>query len=109
MKIHTWGIAATLAATALMAVPGGGEAAPAPPSRAGVASAEPAVVTAAYRTCWRRDGVRHCRWVDDTPRRTERDRHNGSGPLDPDAYRAGSARWWQEMDRSGRGGQSDTP
>jgi hypothetical protein len=53
----------------------------------------------AYRTCWWRHGVRHCRY------------HRGvrfyryGGPHLPEAYRTGSTRWWQEMDRQDRGGR----
>jgi hypothetical protein len=48
----------------------------------------------AYRRCRWRNGVRRCRWVD--------------GPRIygyPEAYPTGSTRWWQEMDRGGRGGR----
>jgi hypothetical protein len=53
----------------------------------------------AYRTCWWHHGVRHCRY------------HRGvrfyryGGPHLPEAYRTGSTRWWQEMDRQDRGGR----
>jgi hypothetical protein len=49
--------------------------------------------------CWWHRGERHCR------------RHGGyrvygyTGPHYPEAYRTGSGRWWQEMDRAGRGGR----
>jgi hypothetical protein len=61
----------------------------------GSSNAEPV----AYRTCWWRHGVRHCRY------------HRGvrfyryGGPHLPEAYRTGSTRWWQEMDRQDRGGR----
>jgi hypothetical protein len=49
------------------------------------------------RRCWWHRGVRHCRY-------------RGSGaygysPNLPEAYRTGSGRWWQEMDRQDRGGR----
>jgi hypothetical protein len=48
------------------------------------------------RRCWWRNGVRHC----------QRYRVYGySGPHYPEAYRTGSSRWWQEMDREDRGGR----
>jgi hypothetical protein len=50
--------------------------------------------------CWWRHGVRHCRWY--RPRvYGYRYREYGN----PDAYRTGSSRWWQEMDRQDRGGR----
>jgi hypothetical protein len=51
--------------------------------------------------CWRRDGVRHCRLFH--PSYGYLPRH----PIynDPGAYRLGTNRWWQEMDRQNRGGR----
>jgi hypothetical protein len=58
------------------------------------------VQSIAYRRCWWRHGVRHCR------------RYRGRGygyrqwrPRDPEAYPTGSSYWWQEMDRQDRGGR----
>ncbi|HEU0159203.1 MAG TPA: hypothetical protein VFR00_07810 [Hyphomicrobiaceae bacterium] len=73
----------------------------------------PAAVTAgtdgkaesiAYRRCWWQGGHRHCRWFGPA------DRGYGYGyryygPLYPEAYRTGTRRWWQEMDRDDRGGR----
>jgi hypothetical protein len=53
----------------------------------------------AYRRCWWRHGVRHCRHYGGG--RT----YGYSGPHLPEAYRTGSSRWWQEMDRQDRGGR----
>ena len=63
-------------------------------------------LSVAYRCYWR-GGHRHCRWYGS--------RHRGPGyrgygyryygPLYPEAYRTGSSRWWQEMDREDRGGR----
>ena len=63
-------------------------------------------LSVAYRCYWR-GGRRHCRWYGS--------RHRGPGyrgygyryygPLYPEAYRTGSSRWWQEMDREDRGGR----
>jgi hypothetical protein len=53
----------------------------------------------AYRNCWWRHGVRHCRYY-----RGARS-YGYSGPHVPEAYPAGSSRWWQEMDRQDRGGR----
>lgn len=109
MKTCHWGVAA-LALAALMA-PGQSEAAPAPRATGitNAASIDRSIdLVAAHRACWRENGVRHCRQIDATPRRAERP-NDSDGPLDPRGYRTGSARWWQEMDRAGRGGQSDTP
>jgi hypothetical protein len=53
--------------------------------------------------CWWHRGVHHCQ------------RYGGyraygySGPYRSDAYRTGSRRWWQEMDREGRGGRGNRP
>jgi hypothetical protein len=48
------------------------------------------------RRCWWRNGVRHCQRYGV---------YGYSGPHYPEAYRTGSSRWWQEMDREGRGGR----
>ena len=58
-----------------------------------------AVEKAAYG-CWWRNGVRHCR------------RGYGYRPHSreygfPENYRTGSNRWWQEMDRTDRGGRGN--
>ena len=74
------------------------QAAPQVPAVEGPASA----LTAVAQRCWTRGGVRRCRWVG--PRyygyRTRYREYNN-----PDAYRTGSSRWWQEMDRLDRGGR----
>jgi len=57
----------------------------------GVPLAEPVA-----RRCWWRNGVRHCRSYGV---------YGYSGPHYPEAYRTGSSRWWQEMDRQDRGGR----
>ena len=57
----------------------------------GIPLAEPAA-----RRCWWRNGVRHCQRYGV---------FGYSGPHYPEAYRTGSSRWWQEMDREGRGGR----
>lgn len=55
----------------------------------------------AWRRCWVRHGVRHCRWTDGSRSRG----YYGYRPHYPEAYRTGSSRWWQEMDRQDRGGR----
>jgi len=60
---------------------------------------QPNAEPVAYRTCWWRHGVRHCR----NYRGARFYRY--SGPHLPEAYRTGSTRWWQEMDRQDRGGR----
>jgi hypothetical protein len=55
----------------------------------------------AYRRCWWQGGSRHCRYG--SPYRGYGYRYDG--PLYPEAYRTGSSRWWQEMDREDRGGR----
>lgn len=54
------------------------------------------VDSVAYRNCWWRHGVRHCRYYRG---------YGYTGPHLPEAYRTGSTRWWQEMDRQDRGGR----
>ena len=54
------------------------------------------VETVAYRRCVRIDGNRICRWY-----RSPRVREYGY----PENYRTGSNSWWQEMDRTDRGGR----
>ena len=56
----------------------------------------------AYRRCWWQDGSRHCRSYG-SPYRGYGYRYYG--PLYPEAYRTGTRRWWQEMDRDDRGGR----
>src|SRR5262249_50082720 len=48
-------------------------------------------------TCWWRNSVRHCAYGYRS--------WGYRGPYYPEAYRLGSRRWWQEMDRAGRGGR----
>jgi hypothetical protein len=55
----------------------------------------------AYRRCWWRNGTRHCRWYGSRSHRS----YGYTGPTYPEAYRPGSNRWWQEMDRDERGGR----
>jgi len=58
----------------------------------------------AYRRCWWHNGHRHCRG--DGYRGYRGYGYRGYyGPLYPEAYRTGSSRWWQEMDRDDRGGR----
>jgi len=64
-----------------------------------VARIQSDVEQVAYRNCWWRHGVRHCRYY-----RGARS-YGYSGPHLPEAYRTGSSRWWQEMDRQDRGGR----
>jgi hypothetical protein len=84
-------------ATTTQAAPGANAAAELTPFK-NLSLAEPIA-----RRCWRHRGVRHCR------------RHGGyrvygySGPYRSDAYRTGTRRWWQEMDREGRGGRGNRP
>jgi hypothetical protein len=56
----------------------------------------------AYRRCWWHRGHRHCRWYGSRYRGYG---YGYYGPLYPEAYRTGSSRWWQEMDREDRGGR----
>ena len=56
----------------------------------------------AYRRCWWQDGRRHCHRYG-SPYRGYGYRYYG--PMLPEAYRTGSSRWWQEMDREDRGGR----
>ena len=56
----------------------------------------------AYRRCWWQNGRRHCHRYG-SPYRGYGYRYYG--PMLPEAYRTGSSRWWQEMDREDRGGR----
>jgi len=47
--------------------------------------------------CWWHRGTRHCRYYGYQSRYRERGY--------PQDYRTGSRRWWDEMDREGRGGR----
>jgi len=68
----------------------------------GLAEANPhaSSIVKAARHCWWSGGVRHCRWGGVYGYRSHYHVYN-----DPDAYRTGSSRWWQEMDRLDRGGR----
>jgi hypothetical protein len=74
-----------------------------PPAGAAARRAPTSAVMTVAQRCWWHRGVRHCQ------------RYRGyrvygySGPYRSDAYRAGSRRWWQEMDREGRGGRGNRP
>jgi hypothetical protein len=59
----------------------------------------------ASRRCWWRNGVRRCRWVRTYGYRPTYRGRGYDGPHYPEAYRTGSQRWWQEMDRQDRGGR----
>jgi hypothetical protein len=63
----------------------------------------------AYQRCWWRHGHRHCRRYDAPYRGYGYYPYRGGGyyygPTLPEAYPAGSSRWWQEMDREDRGGR----
>ena len=58
--------------------------------------------------CWRRNGVRRCRWSGGSPRvygyygDYEYDPRYGNPR--PEEYRTGSAGWWRAMERWGRTG-----
>jgi hypothetical protein len=82
------------------------EAAPAAshlnPTLAAAVGTQSATQDVAYRRCWWRNGQRHCRGSE-RPYRGYGYRYYG--PLYPEAYRTGSSRWWQEMDRDDRGGR----
>jgi hypothetical protein len=85
-----------------------GEAAPAAsnlmPTMAAAVGAQSAAQEVAYRRCWWRYGQRHCRWSGPGPGYRGYG-YRYYGPLYPEAYRTGSSRWWQEMDRDDRGGR----
>jgi hypothetical protein len=59
----------------------------------------------AYRRCWWQGGQRHCRWNGSSYRGYRGYGYGYYGPLYPEAYRTGTRRWWQEMDREDRGGR----
>jgi hypothetical protein len=88
--------ALTLAGSSLAANAGIGSAA----NELGAAAREQSSLDrVAYRNCWWRHGVRHCRY-----HRSGRS-YGYTGPHLPEAYPTGSTRWWQEMDRQDRGGR----
>jgi hypothetical protein len=86
----------TLAATVLTAIGVAAHAAPVGTAAAELSAFKGAGVEPAARRCWWRHGVRHCQRYGV---------YGYSGPHYPEAYRTGSARWWQEMDRQDRGGR----
>src|SRR5262245_19353380 len=63
----------------------------------------------AYQRCRWRHGQRHCRWYDVPYPGVGYYPYRGGGyyygPTLPEAYPAGSSRWWEEMDRENRGGR----
>jgi hypothetical protein len=78
-------------------------AAPTAPAPAAIAAgSDGKAESIAYRRCWWQGGQRHCRWVGSGYRGYG---YRYYGPLYPEAYRTGSSRWWQEMDRDDRGGR----
>jgi hypothetical protein len=83
------------------------QAAPAAPSAAAMAraGADGKVQSIAYRRCWWQGGQRHCRGYGSAYRGYRGYGYRYYGPLYPEAYRTGSSRWWQEMDREDRGGR----
>jgi len=89
-------------AAGLMALAAAGTVAEAAPAGALLAGAEAQgratgiAETAAYRRCRWFDGHRVCRWY-----RSPSVRRYGF----PEDYRTGSSDWWQEMDRTDRGGR----
>jgi len=79
------------------------QAAPVAPSPAAMsAGADGKAESVAYRRCFWRHGYRHCRWYGPGYRDYG---YRYYGPMTPEAYRTGSTRWWQEMDREDRGGR----
>jgi hypothetical protein len=85
-------LALTVGGASAQAAPAGG--ALANPELA--AAAAGAVETVAYRRCYRVDGQRVCKWY-----RSPKFRRHGY----PEDYKTGSSDWWQEMDRTDRGGR----
>ena len=90
----------------------GAQAATAPAGMAqtmAAVAAQPKSQDVAYRRCWWRHGQRHCRWYDAPYPGVGHYPYRGDGyyygPTLPEAYPAGSSRWWEEMDRENRGGR----
>ncbi len=89
--LWTAGLIAIATTAAAQAAPAGAVAMPE------LGAAVPsAVESVAYRRCLWIDGNRICRWY-----RSPRVREYGY----PENYRTGSNSWWQEMDRTDRGGR----
>jgi hypothetical protein len=82
-------------------------AAPVAPSAGAMttAGADGKAESIAYRRCWWQGGHQHCRWIGSGYRGYGGYGYRYYGPLYPEAYRTGSNRWWQEMDRDDRGGR----
>jgi hypothetical protein len=59
----------------------------------------------AVRYCWRRNGVRRCRWSGPRVYGYYGGDYRYGNPR-PEAYRTGSAAWWRAMERWGRTGPS---
>jgi hypothetical protein len=87
----------TIGAIAFSAAISGAQAAPVGPAKA-ISEANAPLVQQTASHCWWSHGIRHCRHYRGHYYRAWRPRY-------PEAYRTGSRRWWQEMDREDRGGR----
>jgi hypothetical protein len=93
---------ASAATAALLSLPA--QAAPLAQTTNAIAATS-AVDQVAYRRCWFSHGERHCRWVGGVyGYNATRD----VGSRRPEEFRTGSKRWWEAMDRQGRGGFGGT-
>ena len=98
--------------TSLVLGPFGAQAAPVAPGMTQTMAAVGArskPQDVAYWRCWWQGGNRRCRQYGAAPRGYGYYPYPGGGyyygPTLPEAYPAGSSRWWQEMDREDRGGR----
>jgi hypothetical protein len=86
-----------------------GHAAPMPRASSEVASAAgkfSLVEKTAGRYCWRHNGRRHCTWQSGRRVYGNRDSSSSYYEHDPDKLAFGSQRWWEEMLRQNRAGNS---
>jgi len=94
MKIKVW-MAASAVAFGVGSLTAGAEAAPIGNLLA--TGGGTGQVEKVAQHCWWHRGTRHCRYYGYQSRYRERGY--------PQDYRTGSRRWWDEMDREGRGGR----
>ena len=98
-------IATMFAAIGLTMMARGTDAAPISSNVQAATSTEAtAVENAAYRRCWRRNGVTCCRWYGEGRLRGYRARPRYY-EYDANRLPFGTSRWWEQMEREGRAGR----
>jgi hypothetical protein len=107
-RFWLFGSAAVMACAAMMASANAGPVGTNALLGAGMIGSN--VENVATRVCWRENGVRRCRSVDNVYGYRSLRRGNGYRDqidTDPDDFPVGSSDWWRAMDALDRGGQSN--